>query len=437
MAPPIASRKLDIRLAVALLLLAPTIFFTWNVWKELGARRLLRADRAELSHIRYGLFSADRWVEQILPILNRQIDALDLVGSNRASLRPMAERALYRLLDQVKEQLAPKPAPGAPAPGFAAQAAAMMANSLIATLRPKVPQFAGTVLDELGSKENRQAIKNYLASVINEGAKNTFGQGDMNTYHAILRRYQCPNASACREELANRIHESDHRITVDCLAALASATLGIILILVRRSRLRWYHVVSMLLFCATLLAGGVLSPMLEVEARISAVSLTFFGQPISFGEQVLYYQSKTVLEVFQTLLEIHRPEMLIVAVLLLLFSVIFPLLKILALGCSLIWPALLRNRLVKFFALESSKWSMADVMALSIFMSFVAFNGVISNALGALYAPGAQIVIPTDSSKILAGFYLFIGFVLTSLFLSWKIERDLRSGLVENGSSSA
>jgi hypothetical protein len=62
---------------------------------------------------------------------------------------------------------------------------------------------------------------------------------------------------------------------------------------------------------------------------------------------------------------------------------------------------------------------------------------VISNALGALYAPGAQIVIPTDSSKILAGFYHYIGFVLTSLFLSWKIERDLRSGVVVNGSSSA
>jgi hypothetical protein len=301
----------------------------------------------------------------------------------------------------------------------------MMANSLITTLRPKVPEFAGTVLNELGSKENKQAIKNYIAGVISDGAKNTFSPVDMTTYNAILRRYHCTDAASCRTELGNRLRQADDRITTDWLAALASATLGVLLILARRSRLSWYHVVTMLLFCVTLLAGGVLSPMLEVEAKISSVSLTFFGQPISFGEQELYYQSKTVLEVFQTLIEIHKTEMLIVAVLLLMFSVIFPLLKIVSLGCCLVWPALLENRIVKFFALKSSKWSMADVMALSIFMSFVAFNGVISNALGGLQAPGAQIVIPTGTSSILAGFYLFIGFVLTSLFLSAKLERDL------------
>ena len=65
-------------------------------------------------------------------------------------------------------------------------------------------------------------------------------------------------------------------------------------------------------------------------------------------------------------------------------------------------------------------------MALSIFMSYVAFNGVISTALGGLQSPGAQIVIPLDSSQILAGFYLFLGFVLASLFLAWKLEHDLR-----------
>ena len=38
---------------------------------------------------------------------------------------------------------------------------------------------------------------------------------------------------------------------------------------------------------------------------------------------------------------------------------------------------------------------------------------------------GAQVAIPTDSSKILPGYYLFIGFCLASLFLSKKLERGL------------
>ena len=69
---------------------------------------------------------------------------------------------------------------------------------------------------------------------------------------------------------------------------------------------------------------------------------------------------------------------------------------------------------------------MADVMALAIFISYVAFNGVISNAIGNLPGPGAQLAIPTDSSKILPGFYLFLGFVLASLFMSWKLERGFK-----------
>jgi hypothetical protein len=70
-------------------------------------------------------------------------------------------------------------------------------------------------------------------------------------------------------------------------------------------------------------------------------------------------------------------------------------------------------------------------MALAIFMSFVAFNGVISNAMGNLQGPGGQLVIPTDSSRILPGFYLFVGFVLASLFLSWKLDRQLKAAKPE------
>lgn len=421
-----ASGKADFRLLAALLLLAPAIFFTWSTWNDLAARRELRTELAEINHARYGLFNASRWVDQILPILNQQIDALDLTAQNKDSLKPMAEKALYRLLDQVKVQLAPKPGAGG---GFAAQAMGAMVNSMIDGLRPRVPEFAGVVLKELGSRENKEAIKKYIGGIIADGAKNTFSPVDMTWYSRILKRYGCADATACRGEIGKRIAQKDQRISHSYMAALGSAALALFLLLAQSKRLGRAGVATAILLSATLLAGGVLSPMLEVEARISRVDMMFFGQPLSFSEQVLYYQSKTVLEVFRTLIDVGQPEMYVVAVLLLTFSVIFPALKILTLGGCLIFPEwLTRSRIARFFALESSKWSMADVMAIAIFMSFVAFNGVISGALGGLKSPGSQIVIPTDSSQVLAGFYLFLGFVLASLFLSRKLEKDLRAG---------
>ncbi len=445
MAPTPPRRIFDLRFILALLLLAPAALFAWRTVDGLAARRVLRTDLAEIGHVRFGVLNADRWVEKILPILNGKIDALDLTADSRASLRPTVEKALYRLLDQVKEQMAPKPAPAPAAPqgtagapparggglagGFAAQAQALVANMMIANLRPRVPEFAGVVLKELGRPENKEAVKKYLAGVLAEGAKNTFSAVDMTEYTAILRKYDCADAAACRVELGTRIKGADENITRWYLTALGAAALAFILLLAGKRAPRWFDVLVLLLFCIVLLASGIMSPMIEVEARISQLTLTFLGQPISFPEQVLYYQSKSVLEVFRTLIEIGEPEMWVVGMLVLMFSVVFPTLKIVTLGCCLGRPDWLRkNRIVRFFALESSKWSMADVMALAIFMSYVAFNGVISSAMNNLQAPGAQLVIPTDSSKILPGFYLFIGFVLASLFLSWKLERSLVRG---------
>jgi len=92
---------------------------------------------------------------------------------------------------------------------------------------------------------------------------------------------------------------------------------------------------------------------------------------------------------------------------------------------------------VRFFALESSRWSMADVMALAIFMAFVAFNGLIGNAIGTLKDAGPTVAIPTDSSKILPGYYLFIGFCLASLFLSKKLSQGIQSAGMEAKSEVA
>jgi hypothetical protein len=100
----------------------------------------------------------------------------------------------------------------------------------------------------------------------------------------------------------------------------------------------------------------------------------------------------------------------------------------LALSACLLRPSLLRtNRFVKLLAFELSKWSMADVMVLAIFMSFIAFNGVIGSAWDGLRdVPNVQqVLIPTNASRILPGYYLFIGFCVSSIFLSKKLEHGI------------
>ena len=419
--------KIDLRLIAGVLLLAATGVCTWLTIQGLAARRILRTELAEISHARYDLLNVDRWIEKILPIADAKIDALDLKAAS-ASLRPTVEKALYRLLDEVKNRMSAPPKPDAKPGGFPGQGNALVANMMVSALKPHVPEYTDVVLAELGKRENTDALKKYAKSVLADGAKNTFGNVDTKYYSYILKEHGCADGVACQQELGARIHEVDVKVQSYYLTALAASALAFLLLMIGRPLLGRPAVVVLLLFCLALLAGGVLTPMLEVEAKISRLGFTFLGEPIGFGSQVLYFQSKSVLEVFRTLVTMGRPDMWIVGVLVLMFSIVFPALKVFTLACCLFKPSLVRtNRLAKFFALESSKWSMADVMALAIFMSFVAFNGLISNTMNGLTQSGAQIVIPTDSSKILPGYFLFIGFCLASLFLSKKLERGIRT----------
>src|SRR5262245_23405635 len=97
--------RIDFRLAASLVLLATAIVNTALTVDGLEARRTLRTDLAEISHVRYGVLNADRWVDSLVPILEARIDALDFQPASNASLRSMVEGALYRLVDGLKENM--------------------------------------------------------------------------------------------------------------------------------------------------------------------------------------------------------------------------------------------------------------------------------------------------------------------------------------------
>lgn len=432
------SRFYYLRLAVAVLLLLPAIWFSFQTIQGLNARRLLRADLAEITHARYGLLSADKWRDIIGPMLDAQIDKIDLKSQSK-SLRPMVERSLNALLDNIKTQMtapAPKPAgqpPSKPAAKPAAGVNPMLVNMIVASLRPHVPEYTSVVMAELTKPQTQKSFRDSMRSVLANAVRDSFSHTDMTTYNAILRRYGCSSSETCQQVIDKQIQQADTHLNRCYLAVIISAALAFILLMFEKPALSRASVAVLMLFCLAMLAGGVLSPMLEVEVRVTKLDATLLGTSIEFQDQSLYYRSKTVLEVSQTLIQMHRPEMTLVAVLVILFSVVFPALKMLALGACLLRPALLRtSRLVKLLAFELSKWSMADVMALAIFMSFVAFNGVIGSSWdGVRDVPNIHaVLIPTNASRILPGYYLFVGFCVSSILLSKKLEKGIAASSI-------
>ncbi len=243
------SRSFDFRLAVAVILLLPAIWFSWKTVDGLAARRLIRTDLAEITNVRYGILSADQWRTIIGPMLNTQVDKLDLNGQSK-NLRPMVERALNTLLDQIDSKK-----PGG--------IQGMMETKMIASLRPQVPEYTDVVMAQLVNQRTQKSFRDSIRGVMASAVAHTFSNTDMTTYNAILTHYGCSSGAACEETLGNKIAEADARLNRYYLTVLASAALGFILLLARRPALSRGAVVVLMLYCLTMLAGGVLSPMLE------------------------------------------------------------------------------------------------------------------------------------------------------------------------------
>src|SRR5581483_6127113 len=279
--PPQRSGTFFLRIAVSVLLLAAAGYCTWRTIEGLSERRRLRFQLAEISHARYGLLNADKWVSVLSPILESKVDSMVFSATSGAEMKPLVEAAIYRLLDQVKEQMSapPKPAtppaggtaPAAAAGGLLASGNAFIVNMIVGALKPHVPEYAAVVMQELKRPEAHEALKKQILTGLAEGAKQTFGNVDMATYKSILQEHGCADGSACKAKIAGLIHDYDRRISQLYLVVLGASAAAFLLLMLGWKRLPSAAAVVLLLFCVALLVGGVLTPMLEVEARITSV----------------------------------------------------------------------------------------------------------------------------------------------------------------------
>ena len=71
---------------------------------------------------------------------------------------------------------------------------------------------------------------------------------------------------------------------------------------------------------------------------------------------------------------------------------------------------------------------MADVMVVSIFMAYLGLDSMIENELKKLVEQSAPVnVITSNGTNLQVGFFLFLGFVLSSFVLSILVENSRKS----------
>jgi hypothetical protein len=434
------------RRALALLVFTAALALTVHLSLELNRVKALKTDLGEIDHVRYGLLDADQWVTRLSTILERRINAFEVTETNRPQVQQAVEQVLNALLDEVERSLR----------RHNLQVGGTVVDQLKGILQQglqdllidfdrlhrKVPEYARQVVAELSKPAAKREIKSRLVAFMQQAADTTFAKTDRSRLEALLAAHGCTDTDDCNRTLTALIAATQQPLLLQMLGVLALVGVLFVLCLapwrsaadvderaVPTAGLDPFRLFLLTGATLVLLAGGILTPMIEIDARITELSIELLGEPLSFTNQVLYFQTKSVFDVAAILVQTRAADMILVAVLLVVFSILFPALKIVATWVYFFdYRELRRHPTVRFFALRSGKWSMADVMVIAIFMAYIGFSGLVGNQLGSLREASAAVeVLTTNGTTLAPGFYLFLGFVLASLWLSTVLESRLKA----------
>ncbi|MEO9485681.1 MAG: paraquat-inducible protein A [Ekhidna sp.] len=388
------------------------------------SRRVLKADFIEVSKAKYGIFNIDVWKEKIAEIVANKIDEFQFDPKNKKELIEKIESFLYQGVDYLEITI--KSQQYSSVRGFFKNAFASGLN-VFDDIRGNVPALAKSIVNDLEKPETRAKIKAFIKLKIDQYADETFAQVDYTERNRILLKYEQNSVTEAAEQLSVQLQTSSESAWAYKVGIYISVLSLMLIILVSKGERLKAELMTALIACVALLSLGLFLPMIDIDARITEFDLVVLDEHIGFQNQILYFKSKSILEVVGLMLSQGQIDVVAVGFLVLSFSVLFPMAKIIACFSFLINKRENHSRVIRFFVFKSGKWSMADVLVVAIFMAYIGFSSILSEQLNQLEKISDSLqILTTNRSELNTGFFMFFAFVCLSLIVSDRINRDLK-----------
>jgi hypothetical protein len=406
-----------LKLCLSIIIIIVSIILCQQIISNSISNQKNKTDYAELNHIKYGLLNVEEWKRQVTVILDEEINRLSLSIKNERELRKQIAVLLKTLIVEIDKRI--KQENSGSTVGRLKQA---FINTFIDMegIKKGVPRYADAIINELTKSKTREKIKTLLNKTLEQYSSQTFNKLDTSRISSILLRMGSRDIESARIKLNKAILAKHDLIVKESIGLILLSVILFSLSGFSRQPLtpsRYILLVGSLLL---LLAAGVTTPAIDLEAKIAKMSFVLLGHPVSFENQVLYFQSKSILDVFWIMIAHADIQMKFVGSLLITFSIIFPVLKITStMGYYFNYRGARENPIINFFVLKSGKWSMADVMVVAIFMAYIGFNGIIDNQFVTLSSSTSALdLLTTNGTSLQPGYYLFLTYTLLALFLT-------------------
>jgi hypothetical protein len=289
-------------------------------------------------------------------------------------------------------------------------------------VKQRVPIFAQSIVDEIKKPVNKEKLKFLVQDKLSQFAAQTHDNlATHSLYASILSKYNTKDLNAFNATVPVIIQALQDKILFYSYMLVSCMVLFLLLWLILHKQ-KVVHTplfILSVILAFMVLTVGLSTPMIEIDARIKEFNFTLVGKQMVFHDQVLFFQSKSILDVVHILLTTQKADSVLVGVLILIFSVLFPLAKLISTKLYLLGDKKRRSsKILRFFAFHSGKWSMADVMVVAIFMSYIGFKGIIDSQMSALnMQKDTMTAIATNETSLQPGFILFVSYVIFGLIL--------------------
>ncbi|MDP9080473.1 MAG: paraquat-inducible protein A [Bacteroidota bacterium] len=407
-------------------LLCGEVYFGYRLHTLSAEQEQIKEDYSMENNITFGLFSVDQWRDRITDVVNHQVTDFNMTRAQKRALQKQVEQALHGLINKtVAEINKPQKSLGGKLKKFAF-------NSMVNadSIQALVPSFSKTIIDKVNSPSSTKRLKNIATSKIDQLAKQTYD----NTFET---------SSQVDKYLYNKYHVSDpvefnKKVSLQ-LAAIRQVTynyayamlgcvvvaLALWLLMRKQVHLQSTLFIMSLLFALVMLAVGITTTIIEVDARLQTLSFELMGQKVAFENQELFFQSKSILSIVSTLIAQSKPDAVVVGILIMLFIIILPVVRMVAKGIHLLSSKeFAENKVVRYLAFESGKWDMADVMIVGILMTYIGLNGILKSQLSNLNIHNSFMTTTTvNDTSLQPGYFIFAGYVIFALTLSYILKR--------------
>jgi hypothetical protein len=403
-------------------LLCGESYFAFDLHKLSAKQEELKKDYSEINNITHGLFSVGEWHDKVAGIINHQVRHFTMTAKQKKALQTEVEQIILALIDKADALVnKPKKSIDGKLKKFVIRNFVNMDK-----IKAQVPGFAKTIIAQVDNPTNKKQMSKMAMGKFTElehtGAIDSTIKAANFARQLMYKKYKV----ASGDELNKKLEESLARIRkltyANCFGMLACivVVLGFWWVLRKRVELHTTLFIMSLLFAFILLAVGLTASMIEVDARISSLDFVLLGEHVVFKDQVLFFESKSIMDVVMVLIGQSAIDSILVGVLILVFSILFPVMKLSSTGIHLLGrKRLAEHKFIKYFAFQSGKWSMADVIVIAILMAYIGLNGLLESQLKGLEIKSDLLtMITTNNTALQPGYLVFIGFVLYGLTLS-------------------